>query len=110
MEVRHASMGGMNEPMAMPQAPHSLTEMPPMEALYAAFAGASGDAQHELTLDPAAMNIHDGDEVRSLSRSNILHKSLDCQPSHMFSSAHDEQRQLRGLMRACDAHLTAQGW
>ena len=47
----------------MPQASHPLSEMPPMEALYAAFAGGSGDPHHELTLDPAAMNIHDGDEV-----------------------------------------------
>ena len=56
-------MSGLNEPLAIPQASHPLTEMPPMEALYAAFAGGSGDPHHELTLDPAAMNIHDGDEV-----------------------------------------------
>lgn len=73
-------MGGLNESLAMPQAPHSLTEMPPMEALYAAFAGASGDAHHELTLDPAAMNIHDGDEVISQSRLSFLNI-----PSHLGS-------------------------
>ena len=56
-------MSGLNEPLALPQSSHALTEMPPMEALYAAFAGAAGEPQHELTLDPAAMDIHDGDEV-----------------------------------------------
>jgi hypothetical protein len=56
-------MSSHNEPLALPQASHPLTEIPPMEALYAAFAGGSGDPHHELTLDPAAMDIHDGDEV-----------------------------------------------
>ena len=68
-------MGGLNEPLAMPQASHPLPEMPPMEALYAAFAGAPGDSHHELTLDPAAMNIHDGDEVIHLPRFHVLDTS-----------------------------------
>ena len=59
-------MSGLNEPLAMPQSSHALTEMPPMEALYAAFAGAAGEPQHDLTLDPAAMDIHDGDEVSTM--------------------------------------------
>lgn len=73
---QHASMSGLNEPLALPQSSHALTEMPPMEALYAAFAGAAGEPQHDLTLDPAAMDIHDGDEV-SIAASSWAH-TLRC--------------------------------
>ena len=65
-------MSALNEPLALPQASHALTEMPPMEALYAAFAGAAGEPQHDLTLDPAAMDIHDGDEVSTLIPSSVI--------------------------------------
>ena len=66
-------MTGLNEPLGMPQASHPLTEMPPMEALYAAFAGQSRDLHHEHTLDPAAMNIHDNDPVSKAAVSIHIH-------------------------------------
>ncbi len=71
-------MSGLNEPLGMPHASHPLPEMPPMEALYAAFAGESRDLHHELTLDPAAMNIHDDDAVSK----TIVNIHIVCLKSH----------------------------
>ncbi len=83
-------MSGLNEPLGMPRGSHPLTEMPPMEALYAAFAGESRDLHHELTLDPAAMNIHDNDPVSKSAISILIlclksHQGMDLCMSGTYS-------------------------
>ena len=71
---RLGDMGGAPEPHQLHQlrVPLPLGEMP-MEALDAALAGlAAADPNHELALDPAAMALHDNDDVRLMGASDVL--------------------------------------